>query len=73
MAFQVYNIHLNNGMVIAVEENYDIPFENGIVAKYKRIKDNDFLTLGDCISGFIYVLKKNIAYISTGDVKVVSK
>lgn len=73
MSFQEYIIHLNNGMVISMDENFDLPFSKGIVERYRKAKDNDYITLGDCINGFIYVLKKNIAYISTGDVKVVNK
>ena len=67
--YQEYIIHLNNGVKISVAEEYDKPFKDGIIAKYEKADENELFTFGDAITGLVYVLKKNITCIATGDVR----
>ena len=71
MCVQLYHVHLVNGEVFTVQEAYDLPIEKGLVGQYIKAKDSDVLTLRFPMLDFLYVQKKNILYISTGDVKEV--
>lgn len=68
MILQIYRIHLINGDVIDTAEDYELPFEKGLIAKFSNTDDNTIFTIGDGVSGFCYIPKKSILYISTGDV-----
>lgn len=66
--YQNYNIHLLNGEVIGASEVYDLPAEKGLVGKFGKADDNEIFEIGDAISGFAYIPKRSILFISTGDV-----
>jgi hypothetical protein len=68
MSIQIYHIHLLNGEVIEVRENYDLPWEQGLIAKYEKAKDNEMFEIGGPLMECCYILKKSILYISTGGV-----
>lgn len=68
MCIQMYLVHLLDGTVIQVAEDYDLPAAEGLLGKYKIAGPDELLVFGDPISGFAYVPKKNIVFISTGDV-----
>ena len=68
MTFQIYKVHLLNGEVIDVWEDYELPASEGLVGKFEKAKDRDILTFGDMYTGPIYVPKKSILFISCGDV-----
>ena len=70
MSLQIYKIHLINGEVIDIAEDYDLSDKEGIVYRFRHAKETECIHLGDCISGFLYIPKRSILYISTGDVKV---
>lgn len=66
--YQNYNIHLLSGEVIGASESYDLPAEKGLVGKFGKADDNEIFEIGDAISGFAYIPKRSILFISTGDV-----
>ena len=66
--YQSYHIHLLDGEVIGVSEAYDLPAEKGLVGKFGKADDNEIFEIGDAISGFAYIPKRSILFISTGDV-----
>lgn len=68
MATQIYNIHLVDGTVLPIPEDYDKPIKEGIVGKFTNAKDDDTLELGNSISGIFYIPRKSILFIATGDV-----
>lgn len=69
MVYQVYKIHLINGYVIEVAEEFDLPIEDGLITKMEKAGDDELFTIGDKFSGFVYIPKKSILYISTGGVR----
>lgn len=68
MFYQIYNIHLLNGEVIQVSEPYDLPTNKGLVGMFKRMEENDILTVNDLLLGSAYIPRKSILYLATGDV-----
>ena len=64
----MYLLHLLDGSVIEVPEDYDLPMKKGLIGKYINSDPNEILIFGDAVSGFAYVPKRSIVYISTGDV-----
>lgn len=59
MCFQMYNLHLTNGAVIRVAEDYDLPMEKGIVEKYRNAKMDDVLSV--CVGlGYAYIPKRTL-------------
>lgn len=71
MAYQIYNIHLCNGEVIRILEDYDLPVEEGLIGEFEKAPDDKLMVFGDMTGEIHYVPKKNIVSISTSDVKVV--
>lgn len=69
MYYQVYLLHLLDGTVIDVEEEYDLPMEKGLIGHFRSAEPNEILEIGDRQVGFAYVPKSSIVYISTGKVK----
>ena len=61
---QNYDIHLLNGEVIGASEAYDLPVEKGLVGKFEKADDNEIFEIGDAISGFAYIPKRSILFIS---------
>lgn len=69
MYYQVYLLHLLDGSVIEAAEDYELPMEKGLIAKYRKAAPDELFTIGDALIGFSYVPKSSIVYIATGDVK----
>lgn len=68
MLYQICNIHLLNGEVIQVSEPYDLPTNKGLVGMFKRMEENDILTVNELLLGSAYIPRKSILYLATGDV-----
>ena len=68
MFYQIYNIHLLNGEAIQASEPYDLPTNKGLVGMFKRMEENDILTVNDLLLGSAYIPRKSILYLATGDV-----
>lgn len=71
MAYQIYKVHLVDGSIIEVAENYYVLPRKGLIANYKNAEEHQVITIGDAILGACYIPKSNILYISAGEVKVV--
>ena len=67
MSVQLYNVHLTNGEVLNVGEDYDLKGPNTIVERFFSAKDSDILTYMTPFTT-MYVPKKNILFIATDDV-----
>lgn len=67
--YQIYCIHLLNGEVIEASEEYDLPVEKGLVGKFQKADDNKIFEIGDVVSGLLYVPKRSILFIATGEVR----
>lgn len=66
---QMYHLHLIGGEVIPVAEAYGLKGKKTIPSIYQNADDEDILCITDMILGSCYVPKKNIVYITTGNVK----
>lgn len=71
MAYQIYKIHLVDGSIIEVAENYYTLPRKGLIAIYQNADDNEVIAVGDAVLGACYIPKNNILYISAEEVKVV--
>lgn len=69
-SFQMYWLHLIDGSKIEVCEDYELPAAQGLVGKFEKAEPNEMFVIGDAISGYSYVPRSSIVYISTGDVRV---
>ena len=67
--YQIYELHLINGEVVSLAEEYDLPFKEGFVAQFDKADDNHMFTIDDAIFGSVYVPKKSIVYVKAGEVK----
>ena len=67
--YQIYHIHLLNGEVVEASEAYDLPAEKGLVGRFEKADDNEIFEIGDSISGFAYIPKRSILFLSTGEVR----
>ena len=67
--YQVYHIHLLNGEVVEASEFYDLPSKKGLIEKFSKAADNEIFEIGDGLSGFAYIPRRSILFISTGDVR----
>ena len=52
--YQIYRIHLLNGE---------------LVGKFQKADNNKVFEIGDAVSGLLYVPKRSILFIATGEVK----
>ena len=68
MFYYIYNIHLLNGVVIQASEPYDLPTNKGLVGMFKRMEENDILTVNDQLLASPYNPTKSNLYLATGDV-----
>ena len=68
--FQKYNLHLINGDVIVVEEDYFLPWEKGLIKKFENASEDTLFPIINLFGENYYVPKKSIVYISTGAVEV---
>ena len=67
MAVQLYNVHLTNGEMLQVGEDYDLKGPQTIVNRLCKAEDNDVLKFDTLFTSF-YVSRKNIVFIATADV-----
>ncbi len=67
---QIYNLHLVTGEVVQAAEDYELKGKKTIVSLFQRADDEDIFLITDLLLGSCYIPKKNIAYITTGDVRV---
>ena len=68
-SYQIYELHLINGEVVELIEEYDLPFEKGFVKQYEKADDNYMFIINDATSGAVYVPKKSIVFIKAGEVR----
>ena len=71
MFYQIYMLHLLDGSVVEAAEKYDLPANKGLIAKYAAADTNKLFEIGDPVTGFAYIPKSSIIYISTGGVRKV--
>ncbi len=69
MYYQIYRIHLLNGDVIEIAEDYDLPVKKGLAGDFERMEEGDILTVEDALMGCTYIPRRSILYISTGGVR----
>lgn len=72
MFVQIYNLHLINGSVVSLSEDYDLSGENAFINRFIKSEPEYIFCIGDEISGFTYVPKRSIVYVTTGDVDEVN-
>jgi len=65
--YQEYFIHMNNGDVLRMIESYDLEWEKGIIYAFEE-SQKDFLYINVGLDDVAYVPKKNICFITTGNV-----
>ena len=63
---------MKNGEVVEVLEDYDLPFHRGLVSLFQNARDNDVMPINSFIDEHLYIPKKNISFIRTGDVEEVN-
>lgn len=62
--FQPYYVALTNGKELQVLEDYDSPWENGLIETFNRASDNEILTVSiGMVGNCAYIPKKNILFI----------
>lgn len=71
MFYQIYVLHLLDGSVIELAEEYDLPPQKGFIAKFRASEPNKIFEIGDRLTGIAYVPKSSIVFISTGGVRKV--
>ena len=62
MAYQIYNIHLCNGEVIRILEDYDLPVEDGLIGEFEKSPDDKLMVFGDMAGEIHYVPKNTTVY-----------
>ena len=67
---QIYNLHLINGETIQAAEDYELKGKKTIVSLFQKADDEDIFVITDLLFGSCYVPKKNISYVTTGEVRV---
>ena len=67
--YQIYELHLINGEVVSLAEEYDLPFKKGFVAEFEKADDNHMFAIEDAVFGSVYVQKKSIVYIKASEVR----
>ena len=67
MTVQLYNIHLTNGEVLQVGEDYDLHGAQTIVNRFYKAGGNDILEFQTPFTS-MYVPRKHILFISTAKV-----
>ena len=59
--FQKYNLHLINGDVIVVEEDYFLPWEKGLIKKFENASEDTLSRLSIC-SVKIIMFRKRVLF-----------
>jgi hypothetical protein len=67
MSIQLYNIHLINGEVLQVGEDYHLKGPKTIVNRFTKANDDEILDFESAFTS-MYVPRKNILFIATADV-----
>lgn len=67
--YQIYDLHLINGEVVSLAEEYDLPFDKGFIKKFENADDNHLFVIEDAVFGSVYVQKKSIVYIKASEVR----
>ena len=67
MSIQLYNVHLVNGDVLQVEEDYDLRGPRTILNRFHQAEENEILEFRTPFTS-MYVPRKNILFIATADV-----
>jgi hypothetical protein len=67
MSIQLYNIHLINGEVLQVGEDYHLKGPKTIVNRFTKATDDEILDFESAFTS-MYVPRKNILFIATADV-----
>ena len=65
--YQHLELHMKNGEVVHVYEDYDIPVEDGIVGDFKK-KKKKHIEWGDLLVGYVIPLDQ-ISFIAITDVR----
>ena len=65
--YQHFELHMKNGETINVYEDYDIPYEDGIIGDFKKGKKK-FLEVNDLLCGFVIPFEQ-ISFIAILDVQ----
>ena len=68
MAYQIYNIHLCNGEVIRIMEDYDLPVEEGLIGEFEKAPTDKLMVDGQK-NPRAKTGKTNILLIRTGEAK----
>lgn len=68
MFIQNYDIHLINGDILHVGEDYELTGEKTLVAQFRMASEDEIFQIGDEVMGFAYLPKRSIAYITTSGV-----
>ena len=69
MFYQIYKIHLIDGNCIDYWEDYDLPWDKGLISKFEKADDNEMFTIRTFLTNRAYIPKKSIVCITTGDVR----
>jgi hypothetical protein len=67
--YQIYQLHMKNGEIISIGEDYDIPVEKGLIGDFKRGKKK-FLEFSDILCGYTIPFDQ-ISFIAATEVKKV--
>lgn len=65
--YQIYELHMKNGEVLSVAEDYDIPAKDGLIGVFKR-KETEFLEYTDILRGYTIPFDQ-ISFIVAASVK----
>ena len=68
---QTYWLHLINGSDVSVCEEYELSNSESIVSRFEKAAPSEMFVVGDALSGYCYIPRSSIIYISTGDVRVI--
>ena len=65
---QEYLVHLLDGTVVRVSEDYDLPVEQSLITKIRKAKSTDVFSIGNPFDGYKYIPRSSILYVETSDV-----
>ena len=65
--YQIYQLHMKNGEVISIAEDYDIPAKDGLIGMFKR-KEVEFLEYTDILHGYTVPIDQ-ISFIIAAEVE----
>ena len=65
--YQIYELHMKNGEVLRVSEDYDIPAKDSLIGMFKR-KEVEFLEYTDILHGYTVPIDQ-ISFIIAAEVE----